>query len=415
MAARGNRYIDLSWAPSNPNGDPVIEYQVEMRSNPGVWVPVGTSTTYRWSNLANGVAQEFRVRSRNRDPDWSPLSGYSTPVVPCGAPLQPAAPTAQRADGAAIVTYAHPGDEGCEITGVQVRANGGATQAAGGSPHTFTGLANGTGYSFDVRAQNEVGWGPWSPASNVVVPAGPPIGPGSINASPSGVGGVDLSWPAANANGSALTQYQISVNGSVEGVGLATSMRRAGLADSTTYSFAVRACNDVACGAWSPARQATTNGPPNQQNAPNISARDANTIEASWGTPNGNGLGVDHFDADIDPGGSKSVNGNSTSWNATPGTGYRVRVRACNAAGCAAWSPWSQTVTIRIARRRDGQLPRQTLNQPDCNTSRCTNVRVVATGLQPNTDVHRDVPVDRQSGRVQRFERVVQLQRHARR
>ena len=45
-------------------------------------------------------------------------------------------------------------------------------------------------------------WGPWSPASNAVVPAGPPIGPASINASPSGVGGVDLSWPAANANGS---------------------------------------------------------------------------------------------------------------------------------------------------------------------------------------------------------------------
>ena len=169
--------------------------------------------------------------------------------------------------------------------------------------------------------------GPWSPASNGVVPAGPPIGPGSINASPSGVGGVDLSWPAANANGSPLTQYQISVSGSVEGVGLATSMRRAGLADSTQYSFAVRACNDVGCGAWSPARQATTNGPPNNQNAPNIDFGPGTTMEASWGTPNGNGLGVDHFDADIDPGGTRQVNGNSTSWNATPGTGYRIRVR----------------------------------------------------------------------------------------
>jgi hypothetical protein len=198
------------------------------------------------------------------------------------------------------------------------------------------------------------------------------------------VGGVDLSWPAANANGSALTQYQISVNGSVEGVGLATSMRRAGLADSTAYSFAVRACNDVACGAWSPARQATTNGPPNQQNAPNVSARDSNTIEASWGTPNGNGLGVDSFDADIDPGGSKSVNGTSTTWNATPGSTYRARVRACNAAGCAPWSAWSQNVTtpplVDVTASYYGSV-----NQPDCNTSRCTNVRVVATGLQPNT------------------------------
>jgi hypothetical protein len=385
VAARGNRYIDLSWSPSNPNGDPVIEYQVEMRSNTGVWVPVGSSTSYRWSNLANGVAQEFRVRARNRDPDWSLISGYSTPVVPCGAPLQPLAPTAQRGDGAAVVTYQHPGDEGCAITAVQVRANGGSTQAAGGSPHTFTGLANGTGYTFDVRAQNEVGWGPWSPASNTVVPAGPPIGPPTINASPSGVGGVDLSWPAANANGSALTQYQISVDGSVEGVGLATSMRRAGLADSTTYGFRVRACNDVACGAWSATRQATTNGPPNSQNAPNASAGDG-TVAASWGTPNGNGLGVDSFDADIDPGGSKSVGGTSTSWNATNGTTYRVRVRACNAAGCAAWSPWSQNVTPQAPVNVTASYYGDAQGQPGCSSSRCVYVRVRATGLQPNTN-----------------------------
>ena len=80
VAAQGDRYLDLSWAPSNHNGDPVIEYQVEMRSNPGVWVPVGTSTTYRWSNLPNGVAQQFRVRSRNRDPTGAPASGWSTAV-----------------------------------------------------------------------------------------------------------------------------------------------------------------------------------------------------------------------------------------------------------------------------------------------------------------------------------------------
>ena len=340
--------------------------------------------SYRWSNLANGVAQEFRVRSRNRDPDWSPLSGYSIPVVPCGAPLQPAAPTAQRGDGGAVVTYQHPGDEGCAITGVQVRANGGATQAAGGSPYTFTGLANGTSYSFDVRAQNEVGWGPWSPVSNAVVPAGPPIGPGSINASPSGVGGVDLSWPAANANGSALTQYQISVNGSVEGVGLATSMRRAGLADSTTYTFAVRACNDVGVRRMVARPSGDDQRTAQPAERTELSARDSNTIEASWGTPNGNGLGVDSFDADIDPGGSKSVNGTSTTWNATPGSTYRARVRACNAAGCAPWSAWSQNVTtpplVDVTASYYGSV-----NQPDCNTSRCTNVRVVATGLQPNT------------------------------
>ena len=52
---RGNRFLDLSWTPSPNNGDPVIEYQVRMESNPNAWVPVGAGTTYRWSDLPNGV------------------------------------------------------------------------------------------------------------------------------------------------------------------------------------------------------------------------------------------------------------------------------------------------------------------------------------------------------------------------
>ena len=42
--ARATRYLDLSWARAADNGDPVIEYQLEMQSQPGVYVPV-TATT----------------------------------------------------------------------------------------------------------------------------------------------------------------------------------------------------------------------------------------------------------------------------------------------------------------------------------------------------------------------------------
>ena len=43
---RGNRSLDLNWSSSPNNGDPVIEYQVRMRSNPNAWVPVGGT---RWA------------------------------------------------------------------------------------------------------------------------------------------------------------------------------------------------------------------------------------------------------------------------------------------------------------------------------------------------------------------------------
>ncbi len=227
---RGNRFLDLSWTPSPNNGDPVIEYQVRMESNPNTWVPVGAGTAYRWSDLPNGVAQRFQVRSRNRDPDWSVASGWSAAVKPCAVPDQPAAPSAARGDGRAVVTYTAPGDQGCAISQIQIEASGGATQTATASPHTFTGLSNGTSYTFRVRAQNEEGWGAWSAASNAVTPAGVPQGPTSISTANSGVGEVTATWPAAAPNGAPLLRYEISIkDGGPQDVGLTTSYTRGGL------------------------------------------------------------------------------------------------------------------------------------------------------------------------------------------
>ena len=251
---RGNRFLDLSWTPSPNNGDPVIEYQVRMESNPNTWVPVGAGTAYRWSDLPNGVAQRFQVRSRNRDPDWSVASGWSAAVKPCAVPDQPAAPSAARGDGRAVVTYTAPGDQGCAISQIQIEASGGATQTATASPHTFTGLSNGTSYTFRVRAQNEEGWGAWSAASNAVTPAGVPQGPTSISTANSGVGEVTATWPAAAPNGAPLLRYEISINnGGAQDVGLTTSVhaRRPVAEHGRTRSRSAPATT-WSCGAWSP-------------------------------------------------------------------------------------------------------------------------------------------------------------------
>src|SRR5690606_11205237 len=100
-------------------------------------------------------------------------------VKPCAVPDKPATPSATRGDQRATVSYTPPGDQGCAITQTQIEASGGATLTATGSPFAFTGLTNGTSYTFRVRSMNEEGWGPWSDASNAVTPAGLPNGPGS--------------------------------------------------------------------------------------------------------------------------------------------------------------------------------------------------------------------------------------------
>ena len=261
---RGNRYLDLSWSPSVNNGDPVIEYQVRMQSNPNTWVPVGSATTYRWSDLPNGVAQQFQVRSRNRDVDWSAPSG----VVGGREAVRRTRPTRSTERGArrrpARVTYTSPGDQGCAITQTQIEASGGATQTAAGSPHTFTGLANGTSYTFRVRSLNEEGWGaverrlqrrhagrqPAGPELDQLGELGRRRGHGSRGPPPRPT--------APHSPLRHLDQQRCGAQAS----GSPPRYTRGALSNGTAYTFKVRACNDVGCGAWSPNTSITTWGEP---------------------------------------------------------------------------------------------------------------------------------------------------------
>jgi hypothetical protein len=383
-AVQGDGYLDLSWARAADNGDPVIEYQVEQQSNPGVFVPV-SGAAMRWSNLPNGVAQQFRVRARNRDVDWGVWSGVSAPVTPCGVPDAPGAPGVARGDQQAIVTWAVPGDQGCAIDQYQVSTSGGTVQGAGASPHTFTGLSNGTGYQFEVRAHNTVGWGAYSALSASVTPAGAPVGPASITATSAAVGAVDLSWPAASANGSPVTAYQVSANGgAARNVGVVTSYRWGALANGTAYSFRVQACNDVACGAWSAADSATTWGEPAQPSPPSVSAGDA-TLTAGWTAPAANGSAISSYNVELDPGAVTANPDRSKTWNGLAnGTTYRVRVQACNAVGCGAWSGYTSgtptsPISVTIAKGASA------VGQPGCSTSGCAWVTLNASGLTANT------------------------------
>jgi hypothetical protein len=383
-AAQGDAYLDLSWSPAATNGDPVIEYQLEMQSQPGSTVPV-TATSHRWSNLPNGVEQQFRVRARNRDADWGAWSGWSTPQKPCGVPDTPGTPTAARGDKQAQLGWAAPGDQGCSISQYQVETNTGLSQSSSATTHTFTGLANGTAYQFRVRAVNSVGNGAWSGWSPTVTPAGLPTGPATVTATNTGVGTVRLVFPGANANGAALLRYEGSANnGAARDIGLSTTYSWSGLANGTTYSFRVRACNDVGCGAWSAADSATTWGEPSQVGTPSVNAGNG-TLSANWSAPAANGSAISSYDVELDPGSVASTTATSRSWNnVNNGTTYRVRARACNDVGCGAWSAWASgtprsPVDVRISKGASA------VGQPNCSHSSCAWVNTVATGLTPNT------------------------------
>jgi hypothetical protein len=218
-----------------------------------------------------------------------------------------------------------------------------------------------------------------------VTPAGLPSGPASVTAAPAAVGAVRLTFPAAGANGAAITRYQASANdGAARDIGLATTYTWSGLANGATYSFKVRACNDVGCGSWSSSDSATTWGEPAQVGTPAVNAGNG-TLSANWSAPAANGSAITSYDVELDPGSVSSQAGQSKTWpGAVNGTTYRVRVRACNDVGCGAWSAWASgtpTSPINVTISRGASA----VGLPGCSHSSCAYVMTVATGLSPNT------------------------------
>jgi len=342
---RGSTVVDLIWSEPVLNGAPILEY--EVRINPGATsTSVGTATSYSWASLPNGVSVTFDVRGRNKA-GWGLWSADSIAVTPCGVPDPIGAPGAVRGDLQATVSWISPNPQGCRVTQYEIVSSTGGSQFAPGEidiasigvPNTliYPGLTNGTTYTFQVRALNEVGWSPLSPSSPAVVPAGPP-GVAVLSASPTGVGQITLAWSTPGDNGSPIIRYEVSINGGVPRSVTSSPYNWTGLGNGTAYSFRVRAINDVGPGGWSAAVGATTWGPPSQVGGLAVSAGNAQ-LTASWTAPAANGTRIIDYEVDIQPGGAPRTTARSYTFTGlTNGTGYNIRVRARNAVGSGAWS-----------------------------------------------------------------------------
>ena len=184
----------------------------------------------------------------------------ATPAQTVSLPSAPQNFTTRSGNAQVALSWTAP-SSGSPFTGYQVSSDGGSTWVTPSSntSHTFTGLTNGTRYSFRVRAVNSAGAGasvtagavPQAPTASAPVTITVPTAPQNLTAAASG-GQTVLTWRAPSTNGgSVIIRYEVFCSRDSAWVTASSNTTHTftGLNAGTTYVFRVRAINSVGASA----------------------------------------------------------------------------------------------------------------------------------------------------------------------
>ncbi len=271
----------------------------------------------------------------------------------------------------ATLAWTAPADTGgSPLTGFRVTPHlagvaGTPIQIAGGGTTStvVTGLTNGPAYTFTVAAQNAVGTGPDSTASNEVVPAAVPGAPSGVTAT-AGNAQATVFWSApVDTGGSALTGFVVTpFAGAVAQTAVelndpgATSAIIVGLTNGSAYTFRVAAKNAVGTGADSaPSNAVTPSAPATAPAAPTgVTATAGNgQVVLAWTAPSTGGSPLTHYlitptAAGVEGAPITVSSGSATTATLAPltnGTEYSFTVAAANAVGVGPASGPTAAVT----------------------------------------------------------------------
>ena len=223
-------------------------------------------------------------------------------------------------------------------------------------------------YEFQMRAQNELGWNTWTTSQTTTLTQAAPAKPRAPVLRRRGSGEINASWTAPNANGAAITAYQLqyklstaagwtTASSSLTG----TNYTVTGLTNGLTYNFRVRARN---LGGWSQYSDTSSLAPANPATAPTAPTwgnftTATRSITVRWSAPSSNGgSAITGYEIEYRKGTSGSwTDGPDPGANATsrtissltPNTSYQFRIRAINRIGNGTWSANKSGTTRQLS------------------------------------------------------------------
>lgn len=236
------------------------------------------------------ISVVYTVQDATKDParDVTGRLQYTVRDVPA----KPTAPTFVEGDGTITLSWTAPATNGEPITGYTISSTGGAPSPVkvdgSKASYVFSGLSNGTGYTFRIAATNVVGDGQLSDASATATPYGSPspVSSATLTGSSNGSGQVTLNWSGASGNGRDISGYRITMSpgGQVVDVGAVSTTTVGGGHVGTAYSYSIVTLNSG--GRQSSSVNSNNSGTP-LPSTPSASASlgsDGKTVTVSWGT-----------------------------------------------------------------------------------------------------------------------------------
>lgn len=315
----------VSWtASTDSQGVSGYSYQV----NGGTWSAYSNTESVSLTGLAYGTTYTVGVRSEDPAGNISATATGEFTTLPSA----PGTPTASNIAGTSVTLSWAAASDHNGVSGYSYQLNGGTWSAwANALSVNLTGLAYGTSYTVDVRAEDAAGnIGPPSSGNFTTAPSTPGV-PSISNITGTSA---TVSWTAATTGNSPITGYSYQLNGGTwSSFSSALSVSLTGLGYGTAYTVAVRA--EDAAGNIGAAASSSFTTAPSAPGTPTASGIGPTSATVSW-TAATSAVGVSGYRYSLNGGSSWTTVGTALSVSLSSlslGTTYQVLTEAENPSG----------------------------------------------------------------------------------